>query len=113
MSQSGLNSSGGSTPTILVLKYTYVDTTPYVVVATDAFLGVDSFGGAITIELPDAPATGRVFIIKDINGVAATDNIIVTTVSGTVDIDAATSFVMNTGFEAIQLLFNGTEYLVF
>lgn len=95
------------------MNYTLVNTTPYVVVATDNFLGVDSSGGAITVQLPNAPATGRTYAIKDINGTAAANNITVTTVGGVVLIDAAATFVINTAYQSIQVLFNGTKYLVF
>lgn len=95
------------------LNYTAVSTTPYVVQATDAFLGVDSSGAPITIELPNAPATGRVYYIKDSTGSAASNNISVTTVGGVVTIDGGTSFVMNTAYESINVLFDGTGYQVF
>lgn len=97
----------------LDLTYTAVNTTPYVVQATDQFLGVDSSGGAITIQLPNAPATGRVYVIKDATGSAATNNITVTTVGGVVLIDGAATFVMNTAYQSINVLFNGTQYLVY
>lgn len=79
----------------------------------DDFMGVQTSGGAITITLPDAPATGKVYIIKDSNGSAATNNITVTTVSGTDTIDGGTSFVMNTAYESINVLFDGTNYQVY
>lgn len=94
-------------------NYTLVNTTPYVVTATDNFLGVDSSGAPITVQLPNAPSTGRVYIIKDITGSAAVNNITVTTVGGVVLIDAAATFVMNTAYQSIQVLFNGIQYLVF
>lgn len=94
-------------------NYTNVHTTPYVVLSTDEYLSVDCSGMAITVNLPNAPATGRSYIIKDRTGNAFTNNITVTTVGGVVDIDGATTFVMNTNFEAIQVLFNGTSYEIF
>lgn len=97
----------------LDLTYTAVNTSPYVVLATDQFLGVDSSGGAIIIQLPNAPAVGRVIIIKDSTGSANTNNITVTTVGGAVNIDGATSYVMNTQYTAIQVLFDGTTYQIF
>ncbi len=106
-------SSGSNPPGTLTLHYTLVDTTPYVVLNSDEFLGVDSSGEPITIELPNAPAIGRVFIVKDITGSAPTNNITVTTVGGIVNIDGSSTFVMNSAYESIQLLFNGNEYLVF
>lgn len=94
-------------------NYTLVNTTPYVVLVTDNFLGVDSSGAPITVQLPNAPATGTVYTIKDITGSAAINNITVTTVGGIVLIDGITTFVMNTAYESIQVLFNGTQYFVF
>lgn len=96
-----------------VLTYTTVNTTPYVVLTTDDFLGVDSSGAPIQINLPNAPTTGRVITIKDTTGSANTNNITVTTVGGAVLIDAAATYVMNTQYAAIDVLFNGTKYLIF
>jgi len=95
------------------LTYTNVAVSPYVVLATDEYLSVDSSGGPIQVNLPNAPATGRVWIIKDRTGSAAANNITVTTVGGVVLIDGAATFVMNTNREAINVLFNGTAYEVF
>lgn len=103
-----ISASGTST-----LNYTAVSTTPYVVAATDDFLGVTTSSLAITIDLPNAPATGRVYSIKDVSGNAGVNNITVTTVGGAVLIDGAVTFVMNTAYEAINVLFNGTAYLIF
>ncbi len=104
---------GGNTPTYLVLQYTLVNTTPYTVLSSDSFLGVDASIQPIIIKLPNAPVTGRVYVIKDITGSAYTNNIVLTTVGGVVDIDGLTSFIMNAAFESVQILFNGTEYLIF
>jgi hypothetical protein len=97
----------------IILNYTSVTTTPYVVLTTDQYLGVNTSSLAITIELPNAPATGRTYTIKDSTGNAATNNITVTTLGGAVTIDGATTFVMNTAFEAIDVIFNGTSYEIF
>lgn len=115
----GVATSGaGSTITITStgaqnLTYTAVNTTPYVVLSTDHFLGVDTSGSAITIQLPNAPATGRSFIVKDSAGNAMTNNITVTTVGGIVLIDGATTFVMDQDYGAAQFIFNGSAYEVF
>jgi len=67
MSQAGSTiGSSSPIPGALDYNYTLVNTSPYVIAGSDAFLGVDSSSIAITIELPDAPSTGRVYIIKDI-----------------------------------------------
>lgn len=108
----GTSGGGGGDGTV-TYNYTSVTTTPYVVQTLDELIGVTTSALSITIKLPNAPAIGRVYIIKDGSGFAAVRNITVTTVGGTVIIDAATTFIMNSGFEASQFLFNGTKYLVF
>lgn len=97
------------------LTYTGINhaASPYTVLLTDDYISADVTAGVITVLLPNAPATGKVYIIKDKVGLAATSNITVTTVGGAVTIDGATSFVMNTNFEAIQVIFNGVSYEVF
>lgn len=108
---------GTSTLTIAdagtLTPYTAVNTTPYVALSTDVYLGVDCSGGAIQINLPNAPTTGRVFTIKDKTGSADTFNITVTTVGGVVNIDGATTFVMNTEYEAVSVIFNSVSYEIF
>jgi hypothetical protein len=94
------------------LNYTSVTTTPYVVAATDDYISVTTTSLAITVQLPNAPATGRVYTIKDKTNNASVNNITVTTVGGTVTIDGATTYVMNTNYEAINVIFNGTNYEV-
>ncbi len=113
MSQITSFGKGGTPPGTLTLNYTAVSTTPYVVLPTDEFLGVNTTTLAITIKLPNAPTTGRVYFVKDVTGLSPIHNITLTTVGGVVDIDGATTFVMNSSFEAVSLLFNGTEYLIF
>ncbi len=114
MSQAGSTSSGGGGGSgILSLSYKLVTTTPYTVLSTDSFLGVDTTTLAISILLPNTTSTGRVIVIKDIAGLCPTNNITITTVGGVVLIDNAATFVMNSAFESVQVLFDGTEYLVF
>lgn len=97
--------------------YTYTGvthlTSPYTVLLTDEYLGVDTTGGVVTIKLPNAPSTGQYWIIKDKLGDANTNNITVTTVGGAINIDGNTSYVMNMNYQAINVLFNGATYEVF
>ncbi len=87
--------------------------TPYTVLAADEYLSCDVSGGVLTIDLADAPTTGRIVVIKDSGGDAGTNNITVTTTGGAVTLDGSTTFVMNTNFEAANFIFNGASYEVF
>lgn len=118
----GLNittTSAGDTVTIqetsarLLNNYSVANASPYVVQADDYYITVDTSTIPITIQLPDAPTQYQVFIIKDSPGNASVNNITVTTVSGVLVIDAATSFVMNTDYQAIQVVYSGFGYEVF
>lgn len=111
-------SAAGSTLTINVtgttfLTYKNVNTTPYVVLATDEYLSVDTSALSITVRLPNTTTTGRVFIIKDRSGQSFTRNITVTTVGGAVLIDGLASQTLNINYNSLQVLFNGSAYEVF
>lgn len=84
--------------------------TPYTALSTDYYISCDVTAGVITVRLPNAPTTGRTFVIKDKVGLAATSNITITTVGGIITIDGATTFVMNTAYQSANLIFNGTNY---
>lgn len=98
-----------------VISLTALDNTdsPYTVLSTDYYMTCDVSSGVLTIELPNGPTTGRTFIVKDAGGDSATNNITITTVGGVVTIDGGTTFVMNTDYESVSLVFNGTSYEVF
>jgi hypothetical protein len=95
-----------------VVSYTGITNanTPYTALSTDYYISCDVTAGVITVKLPDGPSTGRTFVIKDKVGLAATSNITITTVTGTDTIDGATTFIMNTAYESVNLIFNGTNY---
>lgn len=102
-------------PANTLLPVTALDDTDsdYTVLSTDVYLSCDVSGGILTIDFPNAPSTGRVYYVKDSGGDAATNNITLTTAGGVVEIDGATTFVMNTDYESVNLLFNGTSYELF
>lgn len=117
---SGATTAGsGNTITITATSvlpvYTNVNhaASPYTVLATDDFISVDTSAGVVTLNFPNAPATRKTWIVKDRTGTSAASNITITTPGGVVTFDGATSLTINTNFEAIQLLFNGTSYEVY
>lgn len=112
-----LTSNGaGSAPTFQAaasanLTITNIDNTdsPYTVLSTDQYISCDVSTDVITVQLPNSTTDGRVIRIKDYTGDASTNNITVTTVGGTVLIDGATSYVMNSDFQAINIVWNNTN----
>jgi hypothetical protein len=83
----------------------------------DHYIGVDTSGGAITINLPDGTSSvnanqDQSFIIKDVSGDAGTNPITITTVGGTVTIDGATSKLINVAYGALTIKFDGTNYFL-
>lgn len=98
-----------------VVNYVSVNhaASPYLALATDYYIAADVTAGVVSILLPNGPTTGRVFVVKDKVGLAATSNITVTTVGGVVNIDGATTFVMNTAYESAEFIFNGSSYEIF
>lgn len=105
-------SSSGSTT--LAWKNITNAMSPYAVIAADdSYLSVDVTGGVVTIQLPDAAVLGKVYYVKDRVGLAATSNITITTVSGVTTIDGATSFVMNSAYQSVNIIGNSTSYELF
>lgn len=90
-----------------LVPVTIVTETPYNVTLADYFIGVD-VAAATSIVLPASP-TGTVFIVKDIDGDAATNPITVTAVGGVL-IDGSSSAIINSPYGALQFVFNGTEW---
>lgn len=97
----------------VLTNYRVANASPFTVNATDYYITVDTSTIPITIRFPDAPTTYRRFIVKDSNGNASVNNITITTVSGALNIDAATTFVMNSDFQAIELVYSGFGYEIF
>jgi trimeric autotransporter adhesin len=85
---------------------------PYSALTTDYYISVNTSGGAITVKLPNAPTTGRVFVIKDNSGNANANNLSITTVGGSVTIDGATTYTISQNYGSITVVFNATSYEV-
>lgn len=100
-------------PQVITLTALTTASTPYTALAADYYFTCDVSGGVLSILLPNAPTTGRTYVVKDAGGDAATNNITVTTVGGVVNIDGATTFVMNTDYESANFVFNGVSYEVY
>ena len=90
-----------------LVPVTIVTTTPFTVTLADYFIGVDVAAPA-SVVLPASP-TGTIFIIKDIDGDAATNPITITDTGGAL-IDGAASAVIDAPYGALQLVFNGTQW---
>lgn len=116
----GIITSGtGNTITVTLTEAATVYTnvtfgmSPYTVNSTDYFISVDATGGPVTINLPDAPATNRQFIIKDRLGQAAVNNITVKSLTGASTVDQQPSYTFVDAYESLESLFHGSNYEVF
>lgn len=82
----------------------------YTVLSTDDIIQKNAItGGGDTITLPESPARGKMFMIKDASGGAGTDNLTIDTV-GAPTIDGAASVIINTNYMGLQFYFDGTNY---
>lgn len=112
-----ITSASGNTITITLVgdvpNYKNINTSPYVVLNSDYYLSCDTTSIPITLEFPNSPAQFQYFVVKDRTGNSFTNNITLTTVGGAVLIDGSTSYVINTNYESVELLFNGTSYEIF
>ena len=118
----GLTGSLTFTPTLMTvnnavaitksfgLGVTSVFATPYVVVdGTDFCLEVTIT--PCTVQLPNAPPVGTIFVIKDTSG-SATPAITVTTVGGVVTIDGVVSQSITSQNGAMSAQFDGGSYII-
>jgi hypothetical protein len=87
---------------------TLIDAPRYSPDFNEYFLGV-IYDGAVTITLP-AGTVGKVYVVKDAVGDANTNPITVVTTGST--IDSLASYVMNTPWGSISLVYNGIEWNV-
>ncbi len=90
-----------------VVKTTSPGAYPYLTLTTDYVILVDT-SSARTINLIASPVTGTTYRIKDNVGSAAANNITITPNAG--NIDGSASFVMNANYQAVDLVYNGTQW---
>lgn len=80
--------------------------------STDDIVVVDkTVAAATTVNLISSPTTGTTQVIKDGKGDALTNNITLTPAAGT--IDGAASYVINTNYGAVIVVYNGNEWSLF
>ena len=114
----GIVTSGASnivtvSSTGIFFTYINVNSSPYTVLTDDVYLSVDSTGGPITIIFPNPGLVGEPYIVKDRTGTSAVNNIFVTTVGGVATIDGVTSFVMDSAYQSVSIVDNGTSYEIY
>lgn len=90
-----------------VVKTTVPGAYPYTTLTTDYVILVDT-SAARTINLVASPVTGTTYRIKDNVGSAAANNITIIPAAG--NIDGAASFALNANYQAIDLVYNGTQW---
>ena len=78
---------------------------PYTMTATDHYIGLDTSGGTIQVDLQAAASAveGRVIIIKDETGDAGTNNITVDA-NGSETIDGSLTQVINNAYGSLTLV---------
>lgn len=96
-------------------KITHINTATYNVLSADYYLScLYTTTGAITnIQLMTNLVTlGKTFVIKDVGGLAGTNNITITT-EGSETINGAATLVINTNYASVLIYSNGTNWLAF
>jgi hypothetical protein len=91
------------------VSVTQVTTSTYTTLNTDYVLSCNR-AGAIAIGLISSPETGKVYRFKDISGAAASNNITITPASG--NIDGSASYVLNTNYGAIDVIYTGSQWSI-
>ena len=89
---------------------------PYTILLTDYYLGVDCSGGAVELDLPVAATAGagRVYIIKDESGDSAANTITIDP-DGTEQIDeagAGTPATITAAHGSLTLITDGSNWFI-
>ena len=70
---------------------------------------VDTSGGAVTVTLPSSMPTGKVFVIKQAGHAS---NAVTIATAGSETIDGAASISLSSAFGAANLMYDGSNYLI-
>ena len=108
-SQPGPPGPPGPPGTPGLVPVTNVTTTPFQVLLGDYLLAVN-VTSASSIVLPIGAPIGTVFIVKDISGLAATNNITISAPTST--IDGVATYVININYASVTLVRTSTEWSV-
>jgi len=104
---------GGGGSLIPTVTITVANNTPcYAALPGDQVILVNTTGGIVYICLPTPHSSGKIYEIKDIAGLAATNNIIIGS-AGADLIDGALTYTMNVNLQAITVISDGTNWYVF
>jgi len=84
------------------------------ITSDDHFVGVNTSGGAVTLTLPATSdvSEGKIYIIKDEGGNAATNNIIINT-ADSAKIDSLSSVSLVSNYGAISIYCNGSHWHIY
>lgn len=115
----GVTTSGSGNTVIISLTniatnyVSIIGPNTYDVSLDDYFISCGTFGGPVTVRLPNNPPLYQQFIVKDRSGTSNTNSVFITTVGGVVPIDGATTYQFADSYESVNLIFNGTSYETF
>jgi len=88
-------------------------TSDYSATVDDCVIGVDTSSGTVTVTLPSAGAVaGKVFVINDEGGAAATNNVVVAT-EGSETIDGSSSASITSNYGTLRLYSDGSNFFTF
>jgi hypothetical protein len=95
----------------IISKVRSLGTSPVTVSATtDWMLCLDPTSNTIAVNLPAAPATGLTYLIKDCTGQSAAHAITITPNAG--NIDGSATYVLNTAFQSVGIVYTGAQWSV-
>lgn len=101
----GTDAGANSTYTLQTYALSTISGNTTLTATSNTFQAVDATGGAVTVTLPAATNTSKLFSVKKVDSSA---NTVTIARAGSDTIDGATSYVLNVQYEAIDVIANGT-----